>query len=43
MDLPLMLGLVVAFGVAMYVVMDGFDSASASCSGLPQAMPTAIL
>jgi cytochrome d ubiquinol oxidase subunit II len=25
MDLPLMLGLVVAFGVAMYVVMDGFD------------------
>jgi cytochrome bd ubiquinol oxidase subunit II len=25
MDLPLLLGLVVAFGIAMYVVMDGFD------------------
>jgi cytochrome d ubiquinol oxidase subunit II len=25
MDLPLLLGLVVAFGVAMYVIMDGFD------------------
>jgi cytochrome d ubiquinol oxidase subunit II len=25
MDLPLALGLVVAFGVAMYVIMDGFD------------------
>jgi cytochrome bd ubiquinol oxidase subunit II len=25
MDLPLLLGLVLAFGIAMYVVMDGFD------------------
>src|SRR5690348_14020533 len=24
-DLPLVLGLVIAFGVAMYVIMDGFD------------------